>query len=496
MFILLSFPVGSASDLRVSCERRGAILVAALSLAAGACSTLTTDVSECESTAQCRDAFGFGSVCSANGYCETAAENPRCTHTFPEDLLDQPSTKTVVLGGVMDRSVGLFEDFEKSARLALKQANDQGGVGTMDFGIVFCTAQGNFGDGLSPEDASVETARFLVDTYAVPAIFGPASSTDTQAVFLEVGPDGVLVISPSATSPALTDLDPDTVDNESPGLLWRTAPPDSFQGQAIAFDMAAPGTGRIAPVTKVAAIHEQGPYGAGLVQVFASEFQAAGGTVTLLPFATTGERDSQITAAGLDPSFDEVLFVSSEVTDVVAFLNIAASIGGYDGKGLFLSDAAATDDVVDVADSRRFPQVRATRPQPLDPTRDLVYATFLASFLSEYGTSAEGQVFTANAYDAGWMLAYGVTWALLQEDELSGTTIARGMRRVSGGTGVEVGPLSWATVQQQFGEGNGIDIDGASGPLDIDPGTEETTANIDVWHIVDGQIESIYTWPP
>ena len=39
-------------------------------------------------------------------------------------------------------------------------------------------------------------------------------------------------MSPSATSPALTELEPAASD-ETPGLLWRTVPPDSLQGRVI-----------------------------------------------------------------------------------------------------------------------------------------------------------------------------------------------------------------------------------------------------------------------
>jgi branched-chain amino acid transport system substrate-binding protein len=463
-----------------------------------ACSLTTTDVFQCRNNEDCRGAFGLSSICNSDGLCEAPSGNPRCEMAFPDDLLTNPTahSDTIVFGSIMERGQPLFAAFERSARLAIKQANDEGGASGRKFGIVFCTIDDGYADGLVGEEAAVLSARHLVDVVGVPAIFGPATSGDTQAVFQEVGQDGVLVISPSATSPALTNLDPAVATDDSPGLMWRTAPPDSLQGEAIAFDMRAPGPGRSLPLSRVAAVYEQGPYGEGLALEFAQEFQDQGGSmVTLRPFETAGQRDSFVTQVGLDAMVQEVLFVSSDIDDINSFFSAAATITGYDTKGIFLSDAAATDDVLMGANSTRFSNVRATRPAPLDKNTDLVYATFLASYLAEYGDSADGQVFTAHSYDAAWLLTYGASWALLQEDAITGRNIARGLRRLTSGSVLSVGPTSWVTIQQQFMAGSGINVRGASGPLDFDAASEETTANIEIWTITGTSITPEYTWP-
>jgi len=233
------------------------------------------------------------------------------------------------------------------------------------------------------------------------------------------------------------------------------------------------------------------------VLVFAQQFMDQGGSiVTLRPFETAGQRDSFVTQVGLDALVEEVLFVSSDIDDITSFFSAAATITGYATKGIFLSDAAATDDVLMGANSTRFGRVRATRPAPLDKDTDIVYATFLASYQTEYGQDAAGQVFTAHSYDAAWLLTYGATWALFQEDAITGRNIARGLRRLSSGSVLNVGPTSWVTIQQQFTAGNSINVRGASGPLDYDPVSEETTADIEIWTINGTSIQPEYTWPP
>src|SRR5690606_38317170 len=122
-----------------------------------------------------------------------------------------------------------------------------------ELGIVFCTIEENTElDELARVDAALETADFLVHDLGVPAIIGPSSSSDVQAVFTALRDTGTLVISPAATSPALTDIDVTSPTDDTPGLLWRTAPPDSLPGAAIASDMSA------RAISKVAVIHAVG----------------------------------------------------------------------------------------------------------------------------------------------------------------------------------------------------------------------------------------------
>jgi branched-chain amino acid transport system substrate-binding protein len=462
----------------------------------GGCTLSRTDVSDCETNLECRDAFGIGSVCNADGLCEKAELSPRCTQTDPPGLLSDPDANRdrIVFGNLMDRSVATHVARERSAQLAYDQVNEEEGVDGRQFGAVFCTIEeSDEFDGLSREEAAKASAEFLVDVVGVPAIVGPAASTDTQAVFQDVGADGVLVISPSATSPALTQLDPPEVSNEAPGLLWRTAPSDALQGVVIAADMLDPGEGREFPVGRVAVIHEVGAYGDGLYEVFSRAFTAAGGEPPdEHPFEGEGQLTDAIADVGADPDTIEVLFISAQASLIAAFLESAAALESYDNKTIFLTDAAANPDVLKDIDSALATRVRGTRPAPLDPARDLVYSSFIAAYTAAYRDDVQAYSFAANAYDAAWLLIYGATWALLREDGLSGRNIARGLRHVSSGQNIEVRPTGWVSVLQAFRQGQSVDVTGASGELDYDPGTEETTTEIQVWKVVNEEAVGIY----
>ncbi|HKE13749.1 MAG TPA: ABC transporter substrate-binding protein [Kofleriaceae bacterium] len=475
-----------------------AACIAAAAILAG-CTLTRTDVVDCDTDGDCRAAFGLGFVCNRDGLCDEVEPAPRCSETFPPGLFDDrfQERDRILFGNLMDRSVQTQVARERSAQLAYDQANQEDGVDGRSFGAVFCTVEENPDyDDLARTDAAVASAEFLATSLGVPAIVGPAASSDTQAVFQALAGTGVLVISPSATSPSLTDLDPATVSDDAPGLLWRTAPSDGLQGAVIAADMLDPGEGRAAPVAHVAVIHEVGAYGEGLFDVFAPAFQDGGGTVDLLrPFDGDGQLADAIADVASSRA-EEVLFISSQPDDIAGFLDSAATLSGYDGKGIFLTDAAANPDVLSQANPARFPQIRGTRAKPLDEGKDLVYASFIAAYTAAFREDVRSFSFAANAYDAAWLLAYGAAWALLQEDGLDGTRIARGLRHVSDGESVAVRPGGWVSVQQAFRDGRSIDAAGASGPIDFDPDSEETAADIEVWRIDGGRIEGLYPVSP
>lgn len=468
----------------------------ALGLVTVGCSVTTSDVAECTTSQECRTAFGFGTSCAGDGYCTQAEPSPRCLKTYPEDLFQNPTkySDAIVIGNLMDRSLGTHQARENAAQLAFQQVNEYGGIEGRSFAQVFCTIEVNSDfDDLNRQEAAVASARYLIDALGVPAIVGPAASSDTQAVFQAIQNDDVLIISPSATSPSLSGLETPPFDDQAPGRLWRTAPPDSLQGQAIANDMNRPGPGRPGSVSSVAVIHEAGAYGEGLLQVFTLLFQ---GTVEVFPYDNESALSFGIADAGL-ANVEEVLFISSQSEDVISFLD-AATLTTYANKQIFLTDGAANQDVLTEADDLRFDQVRGSRPAPLDPMNDQVYVTFLSSYLTAYGDSAEQYSFVAHAYDAGWLVALGAAWALLREDGLTGTNIAKGLRRISDpeATPMDVRGDSWVAALERFENGDSINIEGASGPLDYDSTSEETSANIEIWRIQGNQLDGIDLWTP
>jgi len=143
------------------------------------------------------------------------------------------------------------------------------------------TASGMFMDGMSVSsvradstciDASAATAvgERLITSDGVSGIVGAMCSGATTSMLTNVAvPNGMVMISPSATSPALTTI-------EDNGLFFRTAPSDARQGVVMAEIIMDRG------IDEVAVTYTNNDYGQGLADSFAAAFEEMGGTVTIV----------------------------------------------------------------------------------------------------------------------------------------------------------------------------------------------------------------------
>lgn len=453
-------------------------------LALAACSLGVTEWTPCDGPAVCREAFGFGTTCGDDGYCTEVAAEPRCTDTWPEDLLLRPERypDVLVVGSLFDHTTDRPE--LQSARLAIKQADESDGVDGRVVGLVQCSYEEDPAlDAYTADEAAVAMADHLVSLGAF-AIVGPATSGQTEAVYNGVAGEP-LMVSPSATSPALTWLDEPDRPAGGAGRLWRTAPPDSLQGAVLADlvdDALGPGPQRVALVYQI------GPYGEGLAEVFVEAWSGADHVAERLPFENDTQRASAASAAA-DPAYDAIIFLSSDLPDVVSFLNSVAADGDVAQTPLFLADAARDAELLsgtEGTDARAlWANILGTAPAV--PSGDR-YDAFAAAYAGVYeGDSADDSSYSAYAYDAAWLTLYGAAWALAQEPAVTGQAAAEGLRQISAPEGDEValGPVAWNQAQAAFAAGDAVDVLGASGELDYDAETEETTGPVEVWGIRD-----------
>ncbi len=432
--------------------------------ALASCSLGTVDRAACDPQS-CQQAFGFGSICRDDGLCERAQFPVPCQKTYPADLLTDTAAyrDAIVFGVLMDRQQPNQLRREYSIELAARGANSYGGLQERQFGIVFCDIHGD-SDAARLEN-SVAQGLFLADDLGLPAIVGPSSSGDVQAVFLALEERNLntLVISPSATSPLLTGIDEPAPTDENPGLLWRTAPSDAVQSRQIAADMTLRG------ITSVVLIHASNAYGDGIAQEFDANF---GGTVMLAPFSNPTQLSEQI-AIVASSTAQEVLFASSQTTEGVSFVLGALGLTGYDTKNLFLTDSAGTSTFADQIRTQagaRLSSIRVTRPAPV---MGFVYDTFRTSFSTQFSEDVSAFSFTAQSYDAAWLVMYGIAWAQLRESGITGPNIARGLRHVTSGTPINIIAASYPQIISSFGRSQDVNVTGASGDLDFSETTEE-----------------------
>ncbi|MFN7146321.1 MAG: ABC transporter substrate-binding protein [Myxococcota bacterium] len=459
---------------------------AVLALVLAGCSLGTTAYTPCETHAECRDAFGFGSVCAEDGLCADAEVDPRCERTWPPDLFERPESyaDAYVLGSLLhhESPLGL-----QAAELAVRQVNDSDGLDGRPFALVACDYQTSFDiDALTTEEAVARTTGFLAETLGVPAIVGPGSSATAEVAYAVAAPAGTVLVSPSATSPYLTGIDGD-VSEAAPGLFWRTVPSDALQGAVLAQDIHD----TFASST-VTVIYQKGPYGDGLVDVFLKVFDAAGEGVRILSFTDETDRNSTLHLARAEPP-EVALFISSSGDDVVAFLNTVATWEDWPEVGLYLTDTARTQDVLDQTPAALLPRLRGTAAAAPDSE---LYRAFLTAYTATFSPdNAASALYTAHTWDAMWLSIAGVAWAASNEEAVTGIGVARGLRHVSEGEpAIELGPEGWSrALRPAFAAGRGVDVRGASGELDFADDTEETTAPIEVWTVRDGKFHSEYS---
>ncbi len=149
--------------------------------------------------------------------------------------------------------------------------------------------------------AATAAAERLVTTDKVNAIMGADCSGVTGAVLANVAvPNGVVMISPSATSPGLTAA-------EDNGLFFRTAPSDARQGEVIANVLKDRG------INPVAITYTNNDYGKGLADSIQAAVEAGGGSVTIVAAHEDGKADYSAEVGALASAGGDALVVAGYV---------------------------------------------------------------------------------------------------------------------------------------------------------------------------------------
>jgi branched-chain amino acid transport system substrate-binding protein len=149
--------------------------------------------------------------------------------------------------------------------------------------------------------AATAAAERLITGDGVKAIMGADCSGVTGAILANVAlANGVVMISPSATSPALSTA-------EDNGLFFRTAPSDARQGVVMTDVLMEQG------IKEVAVTYTNNDYGKGLADAFQAAFEAAGGSVTINTAHEDGKADYSAEIGALASAGGDRLVVAGYV---------------------------------------------------------------------------------------------------------------------------------------------------------------------------------------
>ncbi len=294
----------------------------------------------------------------------------------------------------------------------------------------------------------------------VAAIMGADCSGVTGALVSNVAvPNGVVMISPSATSPGLSTID----DN---GLFFRTAPSDARQGAVMADVLNDKG------IKEVAVTYTNNDYGKGLADAFEASFKALGGTITISAAHEDGKADYSA----------EVGALASAGGDILAVLGYA----DQGGKGIIQSalDTGAFDTFV-MGDGMKSDSLIEAIGADLNgsigtqPGSDGDGAAMLIEMLT--GTVGNpGGPFTAESYDAAALIAL----AIQAGGSADRASIAANVLGVANAPGEIILPGELAKGLQILADGGEINYEGASGVELIGPG--EASGSYQEYEIIDG----------
>jgi len=267
-------------------------------------------------------------------------------------------------------------------------------------------------DDLCSAEGGQAAGQTVASDEQVVGVIGTSCSGAATAMSPLISQAGMVMISPSNTSPALTsDLAGTPGENYNPGY-YRTAHNDLFQGAAVAefvFNQLK--------LTKAAAIHDGDPYTNGLATAFKNAFEKLGGEV--VAFTAVNKGDTDMTGV-----LTEVAQAEPEVIYFPIFMPeggfIAQQVGAVAGLGdvvLIGADGLLTDN---------FMELKATEGMYFSgPNLDYgnnksaigtTAADFLAAYQAEYG-EAPSAAFWAHSYDATVLLLSAIDAVAVELDD-------------------------------------------------------------------------------
>ena len=330
-----------------------------------------------------------------------------------------------------------------SAELAFKEASDSGSL------LGGATITPMRADSTCVDSAAATAAAEGLISGGVAAIMGADCSGVTGAIATNVAvPNGVVMISPSATSPGLTTLD-------DKGFFFRTAPSDARGGQILADITKDRG------MSSVAITYTNNDYGKGLADVYKAAVEAHGITVTTVTAHEDGKADYSSEAATLAAAGGDAL-------TVIGYLDqggkgvIEASLDAGSFDTFIMSDGMIGQSIVDAIGSdldKSFGSLPGSTGKG---------AGIFAEVAKAGGVEASGP-YTGESYDAAALIVL----AMQAGKSADRASIAKNVMDVANAPGTKIYPGELKKGLDLLAEGKKINYEGATGVTFTDVGEAE-----------------------
>lgn len=373
---------------------------------------------------------------------------------------DGHGVKLGVLFGFTGPIESLTPTMAAGAELAIAEVNEAGGILGGDMveavrGDSTCVDAG----------AATAVADKMITSDKIAGLVGADCSGVTGAVLQNVAvPNGMVMISPSATSPGLS-----TVDDK--GLFFRTAPSDAREGAVLAEILKERGIG------SVAITYTNNDFGKGQSDAIAASFKELGGEVTIVAAHEDGKGDYSAEVGALASAGGDLLVVA----------------GYLDQGGLGIIQGSLDSGAFDIFGLPNG-MIGDSLPQNVGPDLDGSFGTIAGSDSEGAGifqemATAKGfdgsSAFSGESYDAAALLMLSMQAAGSAKPADYGSKVMD----VANAPGEKINPGELGKALEILANGGEIDYEGATGVNLIEPG--ESAGSFREIEVIDGKMTTV-----
>lgn len=402
------------------------------------------------------------------------------------------------------------DSFARVAEVAVANINDNGGIDGRELQLTIADTR------TDPATAKAELERLIAE--GVIAVVGPATSGECAESYVTARDAQVPLISPSSTSPDLSD--PDLIPPDD-GYLFRNVPDDNTQGLAMAYYLR---TARATPVGNVAVLYEGTNYGTGLKDAFKVQFESSGGVVgaeisftqnlehvccpstsecggygcvassmpcgqeanagvpRLCPGPAAVDAIDDLVQLNPDPEMVVLVALEQDAVELV----LAWDDGGkprIPGMTFFMTDGARSGGFLAAAPSS---VVSMCGTAPTYPVTGQGYQTLQRAYELMYDDALAAQVFAPNVWDAFHLLGAALIAQSVdyRDEPLGGPHLRDAITEVSK-EGQQRTAAVWQDIVLDLRGGNDIDYNGAAGPNDFNV-VGQALGPYEVWCVSQG----------
>ncbi|WP_099823408.1 ABC transporter substrate-binding protein [Oceaniglobus indicus] len=376
------------------------------------------------------------------------------TGAFAEDI------KIGVILGFTGPLETITPGMRDGAELAIKEVND---AGTLLGGSTVESVRAD--STCIDSGAATAAAERLITSDKVAAIMGADCSGVTGAILANVAvPNGIVMISPSATSPGLSDA-------EDNGLFFRTSPSDARQGVVLANMLME------RDMKSVALTYTNNDYGKGLADSFQSAFEEAGGTVTISAAHEDGKADYSAEVGALASAGGDVLVVAGYVDQGgKGVIQAALDAGAFDT--FVLPDGMYGDSLIEAIGS----DLNGTFG--LVPGSDSAGGETFREMAKEAGFDGTSS-YTGESYDAAALMLLAMAAAGSSDSNVFKDKVMD----VANAPGEKINPGELAKAIEILQSGGEVDYVGATAVELIGPG--ESAGTFREYEVKDGDFATI-----